>query len=183
MMALVGVGLAGIVSALSGAHETVVSDYPAPVVLANIKRNIDKNISRDPKPSILVQGHEWGVLDDDFARDNKNAFTRILAADCFWMPWQHQNLVRSMLHFLSAEPDARVLAIAAFHTGRAKLAVFFDVAEEEGLAVEDIYEEDANGVRREWEKEKDGGRENVTERKRWLTIARLYRKGFAAQQS
>lgn len=50
------------------------------------------------------------------------------------------------------------------------------MAEEEGLYVEEIYEEDADGVRREWAKEKDGGTENVTERKRWLTIARLRRR-------
>ena len=80
-----------------------------------------------------------------------------------------------MLHFLM-DPGGRVLAIAGFHTGRTKLASFFQIAEEEGLEVEEIYEEDAEGVRREWAKERDGGRENVTERKRWLVIAVLKRR-------
>ncbi|CAD0051087.1 unnamed protein product [Aureobasidium pullulans] len=98
-----------------------------------------------------------------------------MAADCFWMPWQHENLASSMLHFLSDDPEARVLAMGGFHTGRAKLAAFFDVASEKGLEVQEIYEEDDQGNRREWVKEKDGGRENVTERKKWLTIAILRR--------
>lgn len=56
------------------------------------------------------------------------------------------------------------------------LQAFFDVAEKEGLYVEEIYEEDADGVTREWAKEKDGGRGNVIERKRWITVARLQRR-------
>ena len=52
-----------------------------------------------------------------------------------------------MLHFLSAgDPDARVYAVGGFHTGRAKLAPFFDVAEQEGLEVEFIQEEDVTGL-------------------------------------
>jgi len=93
------------------------------------------------------------------------------------MPWQHQNLARSMLHFLSTDdPDARVYAVGGFHTGRAKLAPFFDVAEQEGLEVEFIQEEDVTGNVRPWAKERDGGREDVTGRKRWLVTARLKRK-------
>ncbi|KAL1297070.1 hypothetical protein AAFC00_004657 [Neodothiora populina] len=174
-----GVGLAGIVAALAGAKQVTISDYPAPVILTNIKGNVKRNMAERPLPQVVVEGHEWGQLDDDndFARENKGQYSRIIAADCFWMPGQHRNLARSMLHFLSASKgdDATALVIGGFHTGRAKLAAFFHVAEEEGLGVVEIYEEDANGVRREWAKEKDGGRENVTERKRWLTIARLKR--------
>jgi len=123
-----------------------------------------------------VQGHEWGILDDSFATSKQNHFTRILAADCFWMPGVHQELAQSMLHFLSKDPTSKVFAIGGFHTGRAKLAAFFDIAVEEGLEVEDIFEEDADGVRRPWEKVRDGGRENPTERKRWLVVAVLRRK-------
>lgn len=80
-----------------------------------------------------------------------------------------------MLHFLSLAAESKVLAIAGFHTGRAKLAAFFDVAVEQGLEIEEIYEEDANGKRRPWAKERDGGRENPTERKKWLVTAVLRR--------
>ena len=175
-MAAVGVGLAGITSVLAGAERVVMSDYPSPVVLANIAVNVEKNVPQHLRSRIEIQGHEWGVLDGEFAESHKAHFKRIIAADCYWMPWQHQNLVRSMLYFLAVDPEAEILAIGGFHTGRANLAAFFDVAEEEGLEMEEIYEEDEDGLRREWVKEKDGGRENVTERKRWLTIARIRRR-------
>ncbi|TKA68932.1 hypothetical protein B0A55_08473 [Friedmanniomyces simplex] len=59
---------------------------------------------------------------------------------------------------------------------RAKLANFFEVAVEEGMETEEIYEEDVGGVRRTWQTERDGGREDVMERKRWLVISRLKRR-------
>lgn len=81
-----------------------------------------------------------------------------------------------MLHFLSDDPSARVFAVAGFHTGRANVAAFFDVAVQQGLEVEERYEEDVAGNRREWLSERDSGYEDHTERKRWLVIARLRRR-------
>lgn len=92
------------------------------------------------------------------------------------MPWEHQNLARSLLHFLSFDAHARIYAVAGFHTGRAKLAPFFDVAKEEGLELEHIQEVDIDGNIRSWAKMRDGGKENVTERKRWLVVAILKRR-------
>jgi hypothetical protein len=82
-----------------------------------------------------------------------------------------------MLHFLAETPASRVLCIAGFHTGRAKLVPFFeDVVPQQGLEVEEMYEMDADGVRRPWVRERDGGREDIGERKKWLVIARLRRR-------
>lgn len=92
------------------------------------------------------------------------------------MPHEHENLVKSMLYMLSTESDARIFCIAGFHTGRAKLALFFQEAVAQALEIESIYEEDAEGDRREWMEERDGGTENVTERKKWLVIAILKRR-------
>lgn len=76
-----------------------------------------------------------------------------------------------MRHFLDpADPEARVYAIAGFHTGRAKLAPFFDVAQEEGFEIEFMHEEDVAGNVREWDRDRV---DDVTGRKRWLVIARL----------
>lgn len=151
------------------------TDYPAPVVLENLHKNVHAVIPDHSSSRASVQGHEWGIFTDDFAKESAGRFSRVLAADCFWMPQVHEELSRSMLHFLSNDPKARVLAIGGFHTGRAKLAGFFDVASEQGLEVVSIYEEDALGNRRPWAKERDGGRENTTERKKWLVIAILRR--------
>jgi len=173
----VGSGLAGIVATLSGAGEVVISDYPTPEILSTIALNISTNIPPHLHPGVSVSGHEWGNVSDALSTSRAHAFTRILAADCLWLPWQHESLVESMLHFLSYEEGARVWVIAGFHTGRAKLAGFFDVAGEKGLVVEDIWERDCDGVEREWRREREGGREAVGERSKWLVLAVLRRLG------
>ncbi|KAK6434780.1 hypothetical protein LTR95_009038 [Oleoguttula sp. CCFEE 5521] len=171
-----GVGLGGIVATVAGADEVAITDYPAPVVLDNILRNADTNLPRGVRGRTRVEGHAWGDLDTAFATAGQHKYTRILAADCYWMQDQHESLVPSMLHFLSPDTAARVFAVAGFHTGRARLAAFFEVAAEHGLVAEEIYEEDIHGLRRSWMEERDGGLENHTERKKWLVISRLRRK-------
>jgi nicotinamide N-methyltransferase len=174
-----GTGLAGIVSALMGAKEVVISDYPAPEVLGNIKANLERNIAPRRKAGLgvgecRVEGHEWGVLDDTFSIKHMATFTRILVADCLWMPWQHSNLLKSIRWFLSEEGKAWI--VAGFHTGREKMRGFYEetALEVAGLEVERIWERNADGTEREWVR--DGGVENVTERKRWLVCAVLRRR-------
>jgi nicotinamide N-methyltransferase len=178
-----GTGLAGIVAARAGGEEVIITDYPAPEVLANIKTNVTKNVpeelqvsSNGNPPRCWVHGHEWGELEegDEFVQTNKAGFGRILVADCLWMPWQHKNLMKSICWFLKDEGKAWV--IAGFHTGRAKMAPFFDrdALAEHGLEVESIVERDPNGKEREWTF--DRGIEDVSERKRWLVISVLRKK-------
>ncbi|KAK7547018.1 hypothetical protein JOL62DRAFT_493825 [Phyllosticta paracitricarpa] len=171
-----GVGLAGIMSALAGAEKVVISDYPAPEILHNLRNNVDKNIPTHLRSNVAVEGHAWGDVTSAFPAASAGKFTRILAADCLWMPHEHENLARSMLHFLSPAADARVFVIAGFHSGRARMAAFFDVAADEGLLVEDVYEMDAEGRRREWAREREGGAEDHGERNKWLVLARLKRR-------
>jgi len=186
-----GVGLVGIVSALCDAKEVseqqacqelasdesqvAVTDFPAPVVLDNLRANVKKAVPSQLAGRVSVDGHEWGCLKDQFSVGHANHFSRVIAADCFWMPQVHLELVQSMLHFLPTDPAARIFVISGFHTGRAKLAAFFDVASEHGLEIDTMYEENAEGVRREWARERDGGQENQTDRKKWLAIAILRR--------
>ncbi|MCJ1359436.1 MAG: hypothetical protein MMC33_009438 [Icmadophila ericetorum] len=174
----VGSGLGGIVSALAGAEEVTISDYPAQEVLANISKNVERNVPVEQRAKVEVVGHEWGVLDDSFSQSRAKHFTRILAADCLWMPWQHRNLACSMSHFLSDDNHARVWVIGGFHTGRAKLAPFFEIVGEEGLEVEDIWEKDVDSVEREWVVEREG--EGITGRKRWVVIAIFRRKQLSS---
>jgi len=162
-----GTGLSGMVSCLRGAKRVVVSDYPAPEVLRNIEANMERNIAPrrqkgEQLGEIVVQGHEWGVLGDDFSEKNKGVFGRILVADCLWMPWQHGNLRKSIAWFLSAE--GRAWVVAGFHTGREKMRGFFDetALKEDELIVERIWERNADGGEREWVE--DRGKE--VERKR-----------------
>jgi nicotinamide N-methyltransferase len=117
----------------------------------------------------------WGELSTDFAISKKESYMRILAADTLWLPHQHLNLARSMLHFLSRDPKARVFVISGFHTGRAKMACFFEeTVPQARLETEEIWEMDANGSRRPWEPY--ASEELIGERKKWLVVARLKRR-------
>jgi predicted nicotinamide N-methyase len=174
-----GTALAGIVAALMGAREVVVSDYPAPEVLVHIKANVKRNIEPRRKEvegigEVRVEGHEWGVLSDGFSRENKESFGRLLVADCLWMPWQHTNLLKSIRWFLAEE--GRAWVVAGFHTGREKMRGFYEeeALAEAGLEVERIWERNADGREREWVW--DRGIEDVTARKRWLVVAILRRR-------
>lgn len=81
-----------------------------------------------------------------------------------------------MVHFLADDSSARIYVIAGFHTGRARVAPFFEeTVPSVGLEVDEIYEMNAEGKRRSWAKERDGGAEDVTERKKWCVVARLKR--------
>lgn len=66
--------------------------------------------------------------------------------------------------------------MGGFHTGRPKVAAFFDEAAlaAANLAIEAIWERDCDDHERPWCA--DRGIEDVTERKRWLVVAILRRR-------
>ncbi|KAK0626462.1 nicotinamide N-methyltransferase [Immersiella caudata] len=183
-----GTALPSLMSALLGSRRVVVTDYPAPVILKTLRHNVAANSqpSFSPKGHIVaasenggggieVEGHSWGEFNRPLARANKHAFDRVFVADCLWMPWQHDNLRRSIAYFLRDNKTSRAWVVAGFHTGRQKVRGFFDV---EGLKaaeleIERIWERDCDGVDREWVW--DRGYEDPTVRKRWLVIAVLRR--------
>ncbi|KAN0068826.1 hypothetical protein V8E54_012995 [Elaphomyces granulatus] len=188
-----GTALPSIISILSSAAEVVISDHPSsPAFAGAIDFNIVANVPYSLRSRISAHPHEWGALGDAFSRQNRGRFTRIIAADCLWMKSQHENLVRTMLWFLtpnsttsdgnvegSFQIDGRVWIVAGFHTGRAVIASFFETAVQMGLEIEDIYERDLNAgeeageVRREWVPFREG--EGLENRKRWCVVAVLRR--------
>lgn len=120
-----------------------------------------------------MEPHEWGECSDRLADRAAHSFDRVIAADCLWMPWQHENLALSMLHFLAESEAAYVLVVAGFHTGRARLVPFFETATRKSLEVDSIHEEDIDGNVREWVTERP--EEDVTSRRRWMVVAVLKR--------
>ncbi|KAL7959229.1 nicotinamide N-methyltransferase [Trichoderma compactum] len=182
-----GTALPSIMAGLLGAAGVVVTDYPAPAVLKTLRENVARNTKPDLAPagksalvttSILVEGHEWGVFDSSssaFPSSHAHLADRLLVADCLWMPWQHENLRRSIGYFLKKTAAARAWVVAGFHTGRPKMAGFFDAAalrDEGGVEVERMWERDCDGVEREWDGERE---DDITERKRWLVVCVLKR--------
>lgn len=126
---------------------------------------------------------------------NKGSFTRIIAADCLWIKGEHENLVRTILWFLSdgKEPNGyskggsngKVWVVGGFHTGREVVASFFETAVTMGLEIEEIWERDINAkdegdgcpvkAERSWSPLREG--EGPDQRRRWHVVAFLKRKG------
>ncbi|KAF2664056.1 hypothetical protein BT63DRAFT_429581 [Microthyrium microscopicum] len=165
-----GVGLAGIVSILAGARKVVSTDYPAPALIKTLELNVHKNTPSEIMGNVSVEPHLWGDITSKWAKSQAHSFTRILAADTLWLAGQHENLAQSMAHFLARESSARVFMVAGFHTGRAKVAHFFEIIDSVRLVIEDIYEMDVTGNRREWSTCRQ---DPVGSGKRWLVLAIL----------
>ena len=177
-----GTALPSIMAALLGARHILVTDYPAPPVMETLRQNVEANTQPALSPflcreleSVRVDGHSWGELSTPLALENRHAFDRVFVADCLWMPWQHENLRRSIEWFLGDGPGARAWVVAGFHTGREKLRGFFapEALAAVGLEVERIWERDCDGRERAWVL--DRGIEDPSIRKRWLVVAILRR--------
>ena len=177
-----GTALPSVMGGLLGAKRVVVTDYPSPPVIVTLRENVNSLIKSENSPSerfaveeVKVGGHCWGEFDNELAKGFKNQFDRVYAADCLWMPWQHDNLRRSVAWFLKESEEARAWIVGAFHTGREKVALFFDEEKlmEVGLEVETIWERDCDGVDREWDADREV--EDISARKRWLVVGVLKR--------
>ncbi|OIW29487.1 hypothetical protein CONLIGDRAFT_576711 [Coniochaeta ligniaria NRRL 30616] len=175
-----GTALPSLMSSLLGAAAVQVTDYPSLATLSNLRRVVKRNSVPANSPlgtvsPISVEGHQWGDLASPFALENRAKFDRVFVCDCLWMPWQHDNLRKSVAWFLKEGAESRVWVVAGFHTGRQKMKGFFDPEElrGEGLETERIWEMDCNGVERDWAW--DRGREDENVRKRWLVVAILKR--------
>ncbi|KAJ5929346.1 hypothetical protein N7454_007194 [Penicillium verhagenii] len=179
-----GAALPSLICALAKASKVTSTDHPSsPALTGSIAYNMSHNLrNRSPTPSaeLSIQPHEWGNLEGPFAEQNKGGYTRIIAADCIWMPWQHENLLRTMNWFLA--PGGKIWAVVAgFHTGREVVAGFLDLAVENGLEIEQVFErdlvechEDGREIRREWDPKREG--DTINNRRRWGLVAVLKRK-------
>jgi nicotinamide N-methyltransferase len=96
----------------------------------------------------------------------------VLAADTLWLAGQHENLLKSMDHFLADDTNARGLVVGGFHTGRDKVVSFFERVPIFGLVVESIEEINVSGGRRPWSPDL---MEDKTQIKRWVVVAVLKR--------
>lgn len=183
MEGLIATALPSIISILAGASEICITDHPSSPALTsgaiqvNVQESLQKVQREKLNPLFSISPHEWGLI-TDVAEDKCNHYSRVIAADCLWMPSEHLNLARSIGLFLSKEStQACALVVAGFHTGRKIVADFFkqfarlnemEYTSDE-LIIAEIYESDMNGTRRPWQETRtDEGREDA---KRWCVIA------------
>ncbi|KAJ5934586.1 hypothetical protein N7466_004133 [Penicillium verhagenii] len=167
-----GAALPSLICALAKASKVTSTDHPSsPALAGSIAYNMSHNLRNTQRP------HRQSC---QFNHMNGGGFTRMIAADCVWMPWQHENLVRTMNWFLAL--GGKVWAVVTgFYTGREVVAGFLDLAVESGLEIEQIFErdlvechEDGREIRREWDPKREG--DSIDNRRRWGLVAVLKRK-------
>ncbi|KAK5065064.1 hypothetical protein LTR84_000899 [Exophiala bonariae] len=113
----------------------------------------------DLTTNIQVLGYVWGTdtmyTTQSYGRPappeqqpQPNTYDRIVVADCLWIPFQHGNIVKTILRYLTAqetgpehEEEAEdppcALVITPFHTGRGIVRNFFGLATGEWKGYED----------------------------------------------
>ena len=176
LITIQGAALAGIIGILSGARSVTISDYPTTSIIDNIHANVDRNVPESLKSAVTVEGHQWGMIEDDMGRHNAGSFTRILCADCIWMLGEHSNLLKTLDHFLAPVNTARIWLIAGFHTGRDVVKLFLDLTFRAGFEIEKIWEQDTHGKKRPWSRCRKGLHNDIDERRKWLLVTILRRR-------
>ncbi|MCJ1341005.1 nicotinamide n-methyltransferase [Bachmanniomyces sp. S44760] len=147
-----GAGLPSIVSAILGATNVVVTDYPDEDLIENLKFNIAENEvyikSRNVAVNIRAEGYVWGsstTSASPSALASLNSFDLLILADVLFNHSEHGKLISTIRQNLKkphAGDDSRVLVF--FTPYRPWLLdkdmAFFDLAREEGFRVEKVLE-------------------------------------------
>jgi len=140
-----GAGLPSLVCALSGAEQTVVTDYPDADLIQNLQYNIEHCRLLPKPPRIAAEGYLWGAPTQHMTRhlsSNADAFDVLILADLLFNHSEHAKLVKTVQLTLKHAPAAR--AYVFFTPYRPWLyekdMAFFDLAREAGFVVEKTLE-------------------------------------------
>ena len=181
----IGTALGSITSLLSHADSVFATDYPSPTILEALSHNLYSNLPSKFHPRLTITGHEWGTTTDKITQGHAYSFSRIIACDTLWLDGEHEALAKSMRHFLSPDPNARCWVVAGWHTGKRKVASFFDTAKRRArLVPEWIGEVDTDFQVREWKPLGEGEIEGEGEKNRWMVVAvlKINNEGNAQEQ-
>ncbi|KAI2610352.1 uncharacterized protein GGS25DRAFT_257219 [Hypoxylon fragiforme] len=150
-----GAGLPSIVCAILGAQKTVVTDYPDPDLVVNMKKNIlgcelipvADNGDVDKSAAIVADGYVWGAdpthLLAHLEPVKRDKFDVLILADLLFRHSEHGNMIRSIEATMSRKGTSK--AFVCFTSYRPWLQhkdlAFFELARERGFRVEKILEE------------------------------------------
>ncbi|RMZ31149.1 hypothetical protein D0859_04742 [Hortaea werneckii] len=142
-----GAGLPSLICAVKGATQTVVTDYPDPDLVENLRYNVE-HCNQLPSPrNIEAEGYLWGAPATEIERhlptsDQTQGFDLLILADLLFNHSEHRKLVSTVQQTLKKSPDAQALVF--FTPYRPWLLEkdlgFFDLAQSEGFNVEKIFE-------------------------------------------
>lgn len=110
----------------------VLTEYPDEDILANVKRNIERNAHlRSPDCQCVAKGFEWGEDPSDLLKDGP--YDVVVASDLLHFGDSHEKLLQSITSFLARKQGARVLMPAGRYTKEAVCQKFLDQAMSAGL--------------------------------------------------
>ncbi|KAI2628613.1 hypothetical protein GGR54DRAFT_353603 [Hypoxylon sp. NC1633] len=148
-----GAGLPSIVCAILGAEKVVVTDYPDPELVVNMKKNIlgcelipVTNSDAENSP-IVADGYVWGAdathLLAHLEVFKKDSFDVLILADLLFRHSEHKNMISTIEATLNRKKTSK--AFVCFTSYRPWLQhkdlAFFDIARERGFLVDKIIEE------------------------------------------
>lgn len=140
-----GAGLPSLISAICGARQVLVTDYPDQELIDNLQYNIEHAIETKFQSRISAKGYLWGndvtsltgVLDEP-----EKLFDVLILADILFNHSEHEKLVLTLQKTLNHSPEARALVF--FTPYRPWLLEkdlrFFELAKESGLQVTKLFE-------------------------------------------
>jgi nicotinamide N-methyltransferase len=140
-----GAGLPSLICALNGARRVVVTDYPDPDLIENLRHNIKFSIPQQYCDTITANGYLWGndttMLKDDL-ENHGQGFDLLILADILFNHSEHEKLIQTLRQTLKKGPAARALVF--FTPYRPWLLQkdlrFFDLARDGGFVVEKLFE-------------------------------------------
>ena len=148
-----GAGLPSMVCALSGARTVVVTDYPDPELVENMRINagvVRDVVEREGRgESVLrVEGYRWGdcpekilgYLPED--QEGKRGYDVLILADVIYNHPQHHNLLKSVKMMMKRSKEAVAFVVFTPYQPwlMEKIVRFFPRAEEEGFVVTKVFE-------------------------------------------
>ncbi|QIW96452.1 hypothetical protein AMS68_001970 [Peltaster fructicola] len=135
-----GAGLPSLISAVKGAKDVVVTDYPDAELIDNLTFNIDHCSLLEKSASIVAKGYLWGAAVDQI--NVPGSFDVLILADLLFNHSEHVKLVASIEMTLKRSDKAQALVF--FTPYRPWLfdkdMAFFELAEAAGFTVEKIIE-------------------------------------------
>lgn len=109
-----GAALPSLAALAHGASSVHITDYPAPNLLENCRRNLEANRGELGDEAVdsrsHVFGHLWGTEEPVHL---KNSVDTVIAAECLWIHEQHAELLHSIEYFL--KPTGTLLMSYAHH--------------------------------------------------------------------
>ncbi|KZT20524.1 hypothetical protein NEOLEDRAFT_1122557 [Neolentinus lepideus HHB14362 ss-1] len=137
-----GGGLPGIVCALNGARQTVLTDYPDKELVDNLMNNVQENLPEARRESVVVQGYIWGQSIDSLLSltPEGRGFDLIILSDLVFNHSQHDALLKTCDLSLSKVSTASVLVFYTHHRPQyaQRDLEFFKKAEEREWNCEEI---------------------------------------------